>query len=109
MPISLALVPRLTLTMPPVGQRPLGLQPPQLIPPLTLPPLTLPLSPVINLFLLPPASFSPVPTLDQRGQALNLTLTAPVRNDPVDPRVASFNQIIHLVSSLPPNFPFGRS
>src|SRR5262249_10333469 len=30
-PVSLALVPQLTLTMPPFGQRPRGLQPPQLI------------------------------------------------------------------------------
>jgi hypothetical protein len=57
-------------------------------------------------FLLPPDSTSLVPTLNQRGQALNLTLTAPVRNDPADPAVASFNQIMHLLSFLPPNFPF---
>jgi hypothetical protein len=55
---------------------------------------------------LPPASFASVPTLSQGGQALNLTLTAPVRNDPVDPRVVSFNQTIHLLNSLPQDFPF---
>src|SRR5439155_23799619 len=98
-----ALVPPLTLTLPPFGQRPKGLQPPRLIPPLTLPPLG---PPVLSPFLLPPASFSSVPTLTQGGQALNLTLTAPVRNDPADPRVTSFHQIMHLLSFLPPNFPF---
>jgi hypothetical protein len=105
-PVSLALVPKLTLTMPPFGQRPPGLQPPQLIPPLTLPPLS---PPELSPFLLPPASFSSVPTLTQRGQALNLALTAPVRNDPADPTVKSFNQIIHLLSFLPPDFPFRAS
>ena len=107
-PVPLALVPQLTL-------QPFG-QPPPLIPPLTLPPFGQPplgrqppppLSPpVISPFLLPPASFWPVPTLTQRGQALNLTLTAPVRSDPVDPRVTSFNQIMHLLSFLPHDFPF---
>jgi len=106
MPVSLALVPKLTLTMPPFGQRPPGLQPPRLIPPLTLPPL---LPPVLSPFLLPPDSFTSVPTLTQRGQALNLTLTAPVRNDPEDPAVKSFNEIISLLSSLPPDFPFRAS
>lgn len=100
-PVSLVLVPQLTI--PSLGQRPSGLQPPRLIPPLTLPPIS---PPIISPFLLPPASFSFVPTLNQRGQMLNLTLTAPVRNDPLDPKVASFNQIMQLVNSLPPNFPF---
>jgi putative peptidoglycan binding protein len=102
-PVPLALVPKLTLTMPSFGRRPLGLQPPQLIPPLTLPPLS---QPLVSPFLLPPASFSAVPTLTQRGQSLNLMLTAPVRNDPADPRVTSFNQVMHLLSSLPSDFPF---
>jgi hypothetical protein len=103
MPVSLALVPQLTLTLPSLGRKPLGLQPPQLIPPLTLQPLS---PPVPSLFLLPPASLTSVPTLNQGGQALNLTLTAPVRNDPADPRVTSFNQLMQLANSLPPNFPF---
>src|SRR5262249_21588242 len=90
-------------TLPPFGQQRQRLQPPQLIPPLTLPPFS---PPVLSPFLLPPASFASVPTLSQGGQALNLTLTAPVRNDPVDPRVVSFNQTIHLLNSLPQDFPF---
>ncbi|MBK8508400.1 MAG: peptidoglycan-binding protein [Candidatus Competibacteraceae bacterium] len=101
-PISLTLTPNLTLTLPPFGQRPLR-QPPQLIPPLTLPPL---LPPILSPFLLPPASLSSIPTLNQRGQALNLTLTAPVRNDPLDPKVKSYQQIMHLLNFLPQNFPF---
>jgi peptidoglycan hydrolase-like protein with peptidoglycan-binding domain len=95
-PVSLALVPQAGAG---VRQRAFGLQPPQLIPPLTLPPLVSP-------FFLPPASASLVPTLNQRGQALNFNLTAPVRNDPFDPAVASFNQIMHLLNGLPSNFPF---
>jgi peptidoglycan hydrolase-like protein with peptidoglycan-binding domain len=95
-PVGLALVPQ---TGTGIRQGALGLQPPRLIPPLTL-------APVVSPFFLPPASFSLVPTLNQRGQALNFNLTAPVRNDPVDPAVASFNQITRLLSSLPPNFPF---
>jgi hypothetical protein len=102
-PVPLALMPNLTLTMPSFGRSPLGLQPPQLIPPLTLPPLS---PPVVSPFLLPPASSTSVPLLTPRGQALNLMLTAPVRNDPADPRVTSFNQIMHLLNSLPPDFPF---
>jgi hypothetical protein len=117
-PVSLAVVPHLTLTMPTLGGSPSGLQPPQLIPPLTLPPLSppgqpplvSPLSPpVLMPFLLPPASFLSVPSLTQRGQALQLTLTGPARNDPLDPRVTSFNQIMQLVNSLPPDFPFRAS
>ena len=95
-PLSLALVPQAGAG---IRQGALGLQPPRLIPPLTLPP-------VVSPFFLPPASTSLVPTLNQRGQALNFSLTAPVRSDPVDPDVASFNQITHLLSGLPPNFPF---
>jgi peptidoglycan hydrolase-like protein with peptidoglycan-binding domain len=95
-PISLALVPQAGAS---IRQAGFGLQPPRLIPPLTLPPLVSP-------FFLPPASSSLVPTLNQRGQALNFTLTAPVRNDPGDPAVASFNQITQLLSGLPSNFPF---
>jgi len=95
-PIPLALVPQASAG---IRQGALGLQPPRLIPPLTL-------DPVVSPFFLPPASSSLVPALNQRGQALNFGLTAPVRNDPVDPTVASFNQLMRLVSSLPPNFPF---
>jgi hypothetical protein len=93
-PVSLALVPQAEG----IRQGAFGLQPPRLIPPLTLPP-------TISPFFLPPASSSLVPTLNQRGQALNFNVTAPVRNDPRDP-VASFNQIVQLLDSLPPNFPF---
>jgi Putative peptidoglycan binding domain len=106
LPVSLALVPQLELTMPPLGRSQLGLQAPRLIPPLTLPPLTPPPPPVLVPFLLPPNSTAFVPTLNQRGQALNLSLTTPVRSDPVDPTAASSNQIIQLLSFLPPDFPF---
>jgi peptidoglycan hydrolase-like protein with peptidoglycan-binding domain len=95
-PFSLALVPQAAANR---RQGGFGLQPPRLIPPLTL-------APIISPFFLPPASSSLVPTLNQRGQALNFNLTTPVRNDPVDPALASFNQIMSLVSTLPPNFPF---
>ncbi|MBL8251926.1 MAG: peptidoglycan-binding protein [Candidatus Competibacter sp.] len=101
-PVSLTLLPNLTLTLPPLG-RGLPGQRPQLVPPLTLPPLS---PPILSPFLLPPASLSPVPALNQRGQALNLTLTAPVRNDPVDPNVRSYQQIMHLLNFLPSDFPF---
>ena len=95
-PVSLALVPQAGAG---TRQGAFGLQPPQLIPPLTLPPM-------ISPFFLPPASASLVPALNQRGQAFTFALTAPVRNDPFDPAVASFNQIMHLLNGLPSNFPF---
>lgn len=106
LPVSLALVPRLELTMPSIGGSQVGIRPPRLIPPLTLPPLTPPPPPMLVPLLLPPDSTAFVPTLNQRGQALNLTLTTPVRSDPADPAQASFDQIMQLLSFLHPNFPF---
>jgi len=80
-----------------------GIQPPRLIPPLTLPPLT---PPVLTPFFLPPDSLIKVPPLTQSGQTLTFNLTAPVRNDPVDPAAASFAEIMRLLDHLPPTFPF---
>ena len=40
---------------------------------------------------------------------LTLKLSTPARNDPVDPAVRSFRQIVTLLDSLPPNFPFRAS
>jgi len=99
LPISLALVPQQGSAQ---GAGPRGIQPPRLIPPLTLPPLTPPLA----LFTLPPDSSSRVPTLTPAGQTVTFVLTAPVRNDPVDPATASFVEIMRLLDHLPSSFPF---
>ena len=37
---------------------------------------------------------------------MTFVLTAPVRNDPVDPATASFLEIMRLLDHLPPTFPF---
>jgi hypothetical protein len=97
-PIALALVPQEGSMF---GAGPRGIQPPRLIPPLTLPPLTPP-----TLFSVPPASSSRIPVLTPAGQTLNFLTTAPVRNDPVDPAVRSFNEIMRLLDHLPQTFPF---
>ncbi len=103
LPITLVLVPRQAST---IGGPQRGIQPPRLIPPLTLPPLTA--SPVTP-FLLPPDSSSRVPTLTPAGQTVTFVMTAPVRNDPVDPATASFLEIMRLLDRLPPTFPFRGS
>ncbi len=102
LPVTLLLTPRQAT---PIGPR-LGIQPPRLIPPLTLPPLT---PPLVTPFLLPPDSFSKVPALTPAGQTVTFVLTAPVRNDPVDPATASFLEIMRLLDQLPPTFPFRAS
>ncbi len=84
LPITLVLTPR---QAPTIGGPPRGIQPPRLIPPLTLPPLT---PPLVTPFFLPPDSFSRVPALTPAGQTMTFVMTAPVRNDPVDPATASF-------------------
>jgi hypothetical protein len=104
LPITFVLTPRET-TQTNSGPR-LGIQPPRLIPPLTLPPLT---PPLVTPFLLPPDSFSGVPALTPAGQTVTFVLTAPVRNDPVDPATASFVEIMRLLDRLPPTFPFRAS
>jgi len=104
LPVTLLLTPR--QSTPTIGGPRLGIQPPRLIPPLTLPPLT---PPLVTTFLLPPDSFSPVPALTQAGQTMTFVLTAPVRNDPVDPATASFLEIMRLLDHLPPTFPFRAS
>ena len=40
---------------------------------------------------------------------MTFVLTAPVRNDPVDPATASFLEIMRLLDHLPPTFPFRAS
>ena len=88
-----------------------GIKPPTLIPPLTMPgfpaPGAPPLIPVprLTLMRLAPSSSAPVPALGT-GQLLALSLTVPARNDPLDPAVKSFRQIVQLLETLPPNFPF---
>lgn len=98
--ITLALVPQQGST---IGGRPRGIQPPRLIPPLTLPPLT---PPLVTPFFLPPDSSSRIPVLTQAGQTVSFLATAPVRNDPIDPAMRSFNEIMRLLDRLPPSFPF---
>ena len=95
LPITLVLEPRQASA---VGGPRLDIQPPRLIPPLTLP--------LVTPLFLPPDSSSWVPTLTPAGQTLNFILTAPVRNDPVDPATASHQQIMRLLDHLPPTVPF---
>ncbi|RYF41840.1 MAG: hypothetical protein EOO25_08620 [Comamonadaceae bacterium] len=37
---------------------------------------------------------------------MSFAITTPVRNDPLDPAMASFQQLTQLLSTLPPSFPF---
>src|SRR5512141_1720449 len=104
LPITLVLAPR--QATPAIGASRFGIQPPRLIPPLTLPPLT---PPLVTPFFLPPDSFSRVPALTPTGQTMTFVITAPVRNDPVDPATASFLEIMRLLDRLPPTFPFRGS
>ena len=99
-PITVALVPQRAAV---VGSPRLGIQPPRLVPPLTLPPLR---PPVITPFFLPPDSLIKVPALTSAGQTMTFALTTPVRNDPLDPAMASFQQITQLLNGLPQSFPF---
>jgi hypothetical protein len=101
LPITLVLEPRQA-----IGGSRFGIQPPRLIPPLTLPPLT---PPLVTPFFLPPDSFSLVPALTPAGQTVTFVITSPVRNDPVDPAMASFVEIMRLLDRLPPTFPFRAS
>lgn len=97
---------------PAAGTPSFGINPPRLIPPLTLPgaptPGGTPLIPVprLTLMQLPPSSSAIVPPLGNAGQVLALNLTVPSRNDPLDPALKSFRQIVQLLETLPPNFPF---
>jgi hypothetical protein len=105
-PVTLGLIPQSSSASP--ARR--GIQPPRLIPPLTLPPIRPPLmQPVLTPFLLPPDSFTKVPALTSSGQTVTFTITAPVRNDPIDPATASFLEIMRLLEHLPQNFPFRGS
>jgi hypothetical protein len=100
LPLTFALAPR---QGPSIGAPRLGIQPPRLIPPLTLPPL---IPPLVTPFFLPPDSFSRVPALTPAGQTVTFVITAPARNDPLDPATASFVEIVRLLDRLPPTFPF---
>ncbi len=101
-PFSLAIVPNLLLTLPQIGSGLLtpspGINVPTLIPS--------PVVPTLTPFRLQPSSFSSIPSLNSQGQTLNLKLTVPARNDPRDPALKSFQQIVQLLETLPPNFPF---
>ena len=99
---SLGIVPITLLNFPKIGSgastQPPGIGQPTLIPPLRRPTFT-------SLQLLP-SSISFIPPLNKAGQILNLTLTVPARNDPHDPKLRSFQQIVQVLETLPPNFPF---
>jgi peptidoglycan hydrolase-like protein with peptidoglycan-binding domain len=88
-----------------------GVRSPTLIPPLSLPGLPAlggpPLIPVprLTLMQLAPSSSVVVPALGN-GQVVALSLTVPSRNDPVDPAVKSFRQIVQVLETLPASFPF---
>jgi peptidoglycan hydrolase-like protein with peptidoglycan-binding domain len=88
-----------------------GIASPTLIPPLSLPGLPSlggrPLIPVprLTLLQLSPSSSAPVPAIGN-GQVLALSLTVPTRNDPTDPALKSFRQIVNLLETLPASFPF---
>ncbi len=85
-----------------------GLQAPRLIPPLTLPglPPGRPVLPALSPIQLFPSGTARLPPLTAQGQLLTLLLTVPVRNDPLDPTLRSQQQVLQLLQSLPPNFPF---
>lgn len=51
------------------------------------------------------ASSVSVPPLGT-GQVLALNLTVPTRNDPVDPALKRFRQIVQVLQNLPDKFPF---
>jgi hypothetical protein len=73
---------------------------------LTLPPLT-PF--LLTPFFLPPDSSSRIPALTPLGQSMTFVVTSPVRNDPFDPAMASFLEIMRLLDRLPQQFPFRAS
>jgi len=91
MPIKMALEPQTASAR---NVRPNAIQPPRLLPPLPIP------------FILPPDSSIGIPALTPPGLTMTFLLTTPVRNDPVDPAMASFQQIMRIVNQLPQNFPF---
>lgn len=101
LPISLAIIPTLLLNLPKIGQFRPGTRLPNLIPPLVMPS-----QPRLTPFQLLPSSFSLIPALNSQGQILNMMLTVPVRNDPADPALRSYQQIVQLLETLPSNFPF---
>ncbi len=99
MPLALSLAPATSTSAS------FGIQPPRLIPPLSLPglPPTLPVLSPISLF---PSSSTRLPPLTSQGQTLAFMLNVPVRNDPIDPTARSQQQVLQLLQTLPPNFPF---
>ncbi len=100
LPVTFILAPRQGAG---AGNSRFGIQPPRLIPPLTLPPIT---PPLVTPFFLPPDSFLRIPPLTATGQTITFVITSPVRNDPVDPAMASFLEIMRLLDHLPSTFPF---
>lgn len=112
--VSVGIIPKLALDLPNSLGRPSSIRPPTLIPPLSLPgqptaPRPLPgIQPplLVTQLRLAPSSRVTIPALNTTGQILNLTLNAPSRNDPDDPALKSFRQIVQLLDTLPPNFPF---
>jgi hypothetical protein len=106
-PLSILLFPRLQLRTTFPGPGPHRLQPPRLIPPLQWPgpgspPLLTPppLTPPFNLRL-SPGSTVLLPPLGSPGNALQLQIRVPSRNDPIDPHVQSYNNIVRLIDNLP--------
>jgi peptidoglycan hydrolase-like protein with peptidoglycan-binding domain len=123
-PINLMLAPKLQLTPPtfgPTAKSPGdGIKPPTLVPPLQWPgpgpaPQPWPNGPlpgpngrparVVNLNL-PSASTAWLPPLPNGVTVYKLTMTAPVRNDPADPNVRSYQEIVGMLNHLPQDFPF---
>jgi hypothetical protein len=115
---ALFIMPRLKLQTPPLSfRRPgtgpsFGLQPPKLVPPLQLnipgfgPLLTPPGSGLLSPSLLPgprfqlqQASITGLPPLQGSSFVFRFKTLVPVRNDPIDPHVQSFQNIVSLIRS----------
>lgn len=103
--VPLFIMPKLQLTLPPLGQpAPGGIQPPRLIPQLQWPtPTVPPIGPfrMGGSFLMRPNGLSLLPDLSAPVNALSLRVTVPVRQDPVDPDVRSRNAILQLIDDMP--------
>ncbi len=103
--IPLLFIPRLQLEMPRPGSRgSSGIQPPRLIPPLQWPgPPQSPPGPFVfgGAFRLTPNGMSGLPTFSSPINALGFNLRVPTRQDPLDPGVRSYQNIIALIDDLP--------
>ncbi|MBK1717402.1 peptidoglycan-binding domain-containing protein [Thiocystis violacea] len=103
--IPLLFLPRLELDRPSLGSDgPGGLQPPRLIPPLRWsgPPLP-PLGSFSfgSSFRLSPNGIAGLPAFSSPVNALGFKLRVPTRQDPLDPSVRSYRNIIALIDDLP--------